>query len=73
MFIFINPPTFLNAPTVAMLPKSVGIVPILSITLSSVFKVVVPKSTTNLIKSLSMIVCDNDSYEASNVLMCQFC
>ena len=70
---FINPPTFFIAPTVAMLPKSVGIVPNLSITLSSVFKVVVPKSTTNLIKSLSMIVCDNDSNEALKVLMCQFC
>ena len=70
---FINPPTFLNADAVAMLPKSVGIVPNLLMILSSVFKVVVPKSTTNLIKSLSMIVCDNDSNEALKVLMCQFC
>ena len=69
---FINPPTFLNAPTVAMLPKSVGIVPNLLIILSSVFKVVVPKSTTNLIRSLSTIVCDNDSNEALKVLICQF-
>lgn len=69
---FINPPTFLNAPTVAMLPKSVGIVPNLLIILSSVFKVVVPKSTTNLIRSLSITVCDNDSNEALKVLMCQF-
>ena len=69
---FINPPTFLNALTVAMLPKSVGIVPNLLIILSSVFKVVVPKSTTNLIRLLSSIVWDNDSNEALKVLMCQF-
>ena len=53
---FDNSPTFLNAPTVAILPKSVGIVPNLLIILSSVLKVVVPKSTTNLIRSLSSIV-----------------
>ena len=45
---FINPPTFLNADAVAMLPKSVGIVPILSLNLSIFLIVVVKKSITPL-------------------------
>ena len=45
---FINPPTFFIAPTVAMLPKSVGIVPILSLNLSIFLIIVVKKSITPL-------------------------
>ena len=45
---FINPPTFLNADAVAMLPKSIGIVPILSLNLSIFLIIVVKKSITPL-------------------------
>ena len=69
---FINPPTFLNAPTVAMLPKSVGSVPNLSIIFSRMFRNVVPLSISDLIKSLFMTVFDNDSNEVLKVLICQF-
>ena len=69
---FINPPTFFTAPTVAMLPKSVGSVPNLSIIFSRMFRNVVPLSISDLIKSLFMTVFDNDSNEALKVLICQF-
>ena len=69
---FINPPTFFTAPTVAMLPKSGGSVPNLSIIFSRMFRNVVPLSISDLIKSLFMTVFDNDSNEALKVLICQF-
>ena len=45
---FINPPTFFIAPTVAMLPKCVVIVPIVSLNLSTLLIIVVKKSITPL-------------------------
>ena len=72
---FINPPTFLNADAVAMLPKSVGIVPILSLNLSIFLIIVVKKSITPLAVSdvtkpltKSVQVLDNLLSEPSQLL-----
>ena len=69
---FNSSPTFLNAPTAAILVNIVGIVPKLLIISSIVLRILVPPSTIDLIKSLSIMVCDNDSNEALKVLICQF-
>ena len=67
MFLFCSSPTFLVDNTAATPPNIVGRVPTLSIILSRIFKMFVPPSTTNLIKSLSTIVLDKDSNEALKV------
>ena len=72
MFLFCSSPTFFADNTATTPPNTVGRVPTLSIILSRIFKMFVPPSTTNLIKSLSTIVCDNDSNEALKVSICQF-
>ena len=69
---FDSSPTFLNAPTAAILVNIAGIVPKFLIISSIVLRILVPPSIIDLMKSLFMTVFDNDSNEALKVLICQF-
>ena len=65
-------PTFFTPAKIPAPNPIVPNVPTVSTMDSNKLRILVPPSIINLIRSLSIIVCDNDSNEALKVLICQF-